>query len=260
MKVIATFVLGMCCSTWVVASSYYRDDMAYVPTAERESYISRLEAIETPTEAQYLTQIALQKPNAFVRQLGQAMRVLQDGGDGDAVPKGLRNAGFMGVDTQAQLMQFLAGYGEPGELTTRDAFLFVVQLNDRENAWQHVVSEETRDDFNALECSPNTAPSELLGPVEHQYVMQVGYPDMELTLWRFDAMEAVTYPVAVVIETTVDQYRLMDRLGFDFGTLDRRTLIMQSGDETLHCAKVAAPVLRAYHEHRREVILSDKQL
>jgi len=154
----------------------------------------------------------------------------------------------------------LAGYGEPDELTTRDAFLFVVQLNDRENAWQHVVSEETRDDFNALECSPNTAPSELLGPVEHQYVMQVGYPDMELTLWRFDAMEAVTYPVAVVIETTVDQYRLMDRLGFDFGTLDRRTLIMQSGDETLHCAKVAAPVLRAYHEHRREVILSDKQL
>lgn len=256
-------LLMLCCAMWsaqVFSASYYREVLTFLTAAEREATLAQLAAIETPTEAQYLTQIALEKPDVFVRQLNLALDVIRAGGEGDAVAKGLRNAGFLGADTQAQLLIFAATLVEMEPVDLADAMLFVLILNDRDALWEHVLVEKSRDDFNALECALNTAPSELLGPEMHQYLLQVGYPDMELTLWRFDAMEAVRYPVAVVSETTVDQYRFRDRFGLDFGTLDRRDLTLQMPNETVRCAKVPVSVLRAYQEHRREVILSDKQL
>jgi hypothetical protein len=256
-------VILSCCFLWSVVAfgaSYYRENVTFLPATERESALMQLSAIETPTEAQYLTQVALEKPDIFLRQLNRALDVIRAGGEGDAVPKGLRDSGFLGADTQERILIFAATVDEADRLTPDDVFRFVLLLNDRSALWEHVMAGDSRDDFNALECAPSSAPSELLGPEMHQYVMQVGYPDMELTLWRFDAAEAITYPVAVVIETTVNQYRLNDRFGLEFGVLDRRDLTLQLPGETVHCAKVSASVLRAYQEHRREVILSDKQL
>lgn len=243
-----------------LGASYYRENVTFLPATERESALMQLSAIETPTEAHYLTQVALEKPDIFLRQLNRALDVIRAGGEGDTIPKGLRDSGFLGVDTQERLFMFAATVGDAERLTPDDVFRFVLFLNDRDALWEHVLTEDSRDDFNALECAPGAPPSELLGPEIHQYVMQVGYPDMELTLWRFDAAEAMTYPVAVVSETTVNQYRLRDRFGLDFGVLDRRDLTLQMPSETLQCAKVSVSVLRAYQEHRREVILSDKQL
>ena len=57
------------------------------------------------------------------------------------------------------------------------------------------------------------------GPPEHQYVMQVAHPNMELSLWRFDAKEAITYPIATATETTVETYRFVDRFGVELGML-----------------------------------------
>lgn len=256
-------VVLYCCCLWsavAYGASYYRENITFLPAAERESALVQLSAIETPTEAQYLTQIALEKPDIFLRQLNRALDVIRAGGEGDAVPRGLQDSGFLGVDTQERILMFAATLDDAERLTADDVFRFVLFLNDRSALWEHVLAEESRDDFNALECAPGSAPSELLGPEMHQYVMQVGYPDMELTLWRFDAAEAMTYPVAVVSETTVNQYRLRDRFGLDFGVLDRRDLTLQMPSETVQCAKVSVSVLRAYQEHRREVILADKQL
>jgi hypothetical protein len=86
-------------------------------------------------------------------------------------------------------------------------------------------------------------------------------PHLELSLWRFDAREAVSYPVATVVETTVESYRLIDRFGSDVGTLSRDDLSMQlpTGD-MLQCQKVEPAIMRAYQDHRREMILAEKQL
>ena len=91
--------------------------------------------------------------------------------------------------------------------------------------------------------------------------MQVAHPNMELSLWRFDAKEAISYPIATATETTVETYRFVDRFGAEFGMLNRENLSMQlSSGGVLQCQKVDASIMRAYHDHRRELILSEKQL
>ena len=91
--------------------------------------------------------------------------------------------------------------------------------------------------------------------------MKVAHPDMQLSLWRFDPIEALTYPVATLVETTVDHYRFIDRFGNEFGLLSRDDLAMQISDsEQLQCQKLDSAVMRAYQDHRREIILSEKQL
>jgi hypothetical protein len=84
---------------------------------------------------------------------------------------------------------------------------------------------------------------------------------MELSLWRFDPAEALTYPIATLVETTVDDYQFIDRFGNIFGTLDRDNLSMQMpGIDPLQCRKIEPVIMRAYQNHRREMILSEKQL
>ncbi len=260
MKRVVALVSCLAWSSWVGADSLYRENLSFLSDDERTLVLEQLAAIETPSEAQYLTQIALQKPEVFLRQLNRAYDVVRVGGESKVVSDGLRNAGFLGADTQQTLIRFFSEMDAESIVGTQNAVAFVMHLNDQKAVWAHLFEADARDDFNALECAANAAPTELLGPPEHQYVIQVSHPDMELTLWRTDALEAVTYPVAVVAETTVDEYRWVDRFGFDFGTLDRRTLAFTMGENTLVCAKIPAPILRAYQEYQREMVLSDKQL
>lgn len=260
MKRVVALVSCLAWSSWVGADSLYRENLSFLSDDERTLVLERLAAIETPTEAQYLTQIALQKPEVFLRQLNRAYDVVRASGESKVVSDGFRNAGFLGADTQQTLMRFFSEMDAESIVGTQDAVAFVMHLNDQQAAWAHLFEADARDDFNALECAANKAPTELLGPPEHQYVIQVSHPDMDMTLWRSNAIEAVNYPVAVVVETTVDQYRWVDRFGFEFGILDRRTLEFTMGEMTLACAKIPAPVLRAYQEYQREMVLSDKQL
>ena len=76
-----------------------------------------------------------------------------------------------------------------------------------------------------------------------------------------DAREAITYPIAIATETTVETYRFIDRFGAELGILNRENLSMQlpTGD-VLQCQKVGASIMRAYQDHRRELILAEKQL
>ena len=139
---------------------------------------------------------------------------------------------------------------------------FLIRLNTPAGAWDYLLSETPGlDDFAALECAPGKAPAELLGPFEYQFVIQVAHPNMELSLWRFDPAEALTYPVATLVETTVDDYRFIDRFGNAFGTLNRDDLSMQvPGSDPLQCQKIDSVIMRAYQDHRREMMLSEKQL
>ncbi len=58
------------------AGSLYRSDMTFISNADRQTEIEKLASIETPSEQQYLTQIALEKPDVFVRQLNRARDIL----------------------------------------------------------------------------------------------------------------------------------------------------------------------------------------
>lgn len=244
------------------AESLYRSDMTFISNADRQTEIEKLASIETPSEQQYLTQIALEKPDVFARQLNRARDILIAGGEPSQVSARLKTEGFYSPETQSALQAFVLALHPEDSINTSRVMDFLVRMNNPIGAWDYLLQPDVElDDYAALECAPGKAPTELLGPAEHQYVIQVAHPNMELSLWRFDAREAVSYPVATVVETTVEFYRLIDRFGSDVGTLSRDDLSMQlpTGD-MLQCQKVEPAIMRAYQDHRREMILAEKQL
>jgi len=255
-------VLSMLAAIPAEAESLYRSDMTFISNADRQTEIEKLASIETPSEQQYLTQIALEKPDVFARQLNRARDILIAGGEPSQVSSRLKTEGFYSPETQSALQAFVLALHPEDSINTSRVMDFVVRMNNPIGAWDYLLQPDVElDDYAALECAPGKAPTELLGPAEHQYVIQVAHPNMELSLWRFDAREAVSYPVATVVETTVESYRLIDRFGSDVGTLSRDDLSMQlpTGD-MLQCQKVEPAIMRAYQDHRREMILAEKQL
>ena len=255
-------------ATWTVlatssmADGLYRSDVTFVSDADRQAQVDKLIAIETPSEQQYLTQIALEKPDVFARQLRRAREILRIGGEPSQISSKLMAEGFYSLDTQSALEAFVLSL-HPGDMINMShAMNFVMRVNNPTDVWTYLLDTKGKlDDYAALECAPNQAPTKFLGSPEHQYVMQVAHPNMELSLWRFDAREAITYPIATATETTVETYRFIDRFGAELGMLNRENLSMQlpTGD-ILQCQKVDASIMRAYQDHRRELILSEKQL
>jgi len=248
----------------LIADGLYRSAVTYAPAGSKQVELDRLLAIETPSEQQYLTSIALQKPLVFERQLKRAREILTTGGEAEAgqIESRLRTEGFYSKDIHKILREFFASIHPDDEITAPRVMEFLMRLNAPEGHWKYLFSKsQTLDDYSALECGLGAVPSELLGPVEHQYLMKVAHPDMQLSLWRFDPIEALTYPVATLVETTVDHYRFIDRFGNEFGLLSRGDLTMQVSDsDQLQCQKLDSVVMRAYQDHRREIILSEKQL
>ena len=249
-------------SCFSFADDLYRSEITYLSPVDRQTEVDRLLAIEIPSEQQYLTQIALQKPDIFIRQVSRAREVLSAGGEPGQIASRLRTAGFTSPDVQSSLQAFLFGLHPEDVVTPSRVMEFLIRLNTPAGAWDYLLSETPGlDDFAALECAPGKAPAELLGPFEYQFVIQVAHPNMELSLWRFDPAEALTYPVATLVETTVDDYRFIDRFGNAFGTLNRDDLSMQMpGSDPLQCQKIDSVIMRAYQDHRREMMLSEKQL
>ena len=244
------------------ADSLYRSDVTFISDADKQAELEKLVAIETPSEQQYLTQIALEKPDVFARQLNRARDILRAGGEPSKVSSRLRTEGFYSPDTQSILQAFMSDLHSGDVITSSRVMDFVMRMNNPKGAWNYLLGATTElDDYSALECALDRAPSQLLGPPEHQYVMQVAHPNMELSLWRFDALKAVTYPVATVVETTVDSYRFINRFGSDLATLSRDNLSMQlSTGDILQCQKVEPLMMRAYQDYRRELVLSEKKL
>lgn len=255
-------VVGALLGVSASADSLYRSDVTFISDADRQAEIEKLVAIETPSEQQYLTQIALEKPDIFVRQLNRALDILRAGGEPSKVSSRLRTEGFYSPDTQSTLQAFISDL-QSGEVIADSHLMdFVMRMNNPKGAWNYLLGAATElDDYSALECALDRAPSKLLGPPEHQYIIQVAHPNMELSLWRFDASKAVTYPVATVVETTVDSYRFINRFGSDLASLSRENLSMQlpTGD-VLQCQKVEPSIMRAYQDYRRELVLSEKKL
>ena len=249
-------------SCFSFADDLYRSEITYLSPVDRQTEVDRLLAIEIPSEQQYLTQIALQKPEIFVRQLSRSREVLNAGGEPGQIASRLRTAGFTSPDVQASLQAFLLNLHPEDVVTPSRVMEFLIRLNTPAGSWDYLLSENPElDDFAALECAPGKAPAELLGPFDYQFVIQVAHPNMELSLWRFDPAEALTYPVATLVETTVDDYRFIDRFGNAFGTLSRDDLSMQvPGNDPLQCQKIDPVIMRAYQDHRREIMLSEKQL
>ena len=248
-------------SSFAQASDLYRDDVTYFTLQDQARAIERLSAIESPSERDYLTQIALEKPAVFLRQVRVAHEALADGVSLAEAQDALREAGFYSPAIQEQLAVFLSGYRDADSMTESDINRFVLHLNDPEGYWDHLFSDDlSLDPFAGLECAPEQIPTELMGPPEHQYVMRVAHPNMEMTLWRYEPKTAIRYPVAVVSQTTVDRYQLMSRLGQPMATLNRQTLEMQTPDGSVVCRKVAASIMHAFQNHRRELVLSEKQL
>ena len=257
-----------CLATWIVlatsaiADGLYRSDVTFVSDADRQVEVEKLIAIETPSEQQYLTQIALEKPDVFARQLRRAREILRIGGEPSQVSSKLRAEGFYSPDTQSVLQALVLSLHPDDVINISHAMNFVIRVNNPTDVWIHLLDAPGKlDDYAALECAPNQVPTELLGPPEHQYMMQVAHPNMELSLWRFDAKQAITYPIATATEITVETYRFIDRFGAELGMLNRENLSMQlpTGD-VLQCHKVDPSIMRAYQDHRRELILSEKQL
>ena len=232
--------LCLCFSGNLIADGLYRSVLTYVPAGTRQAELERLLAIETPSEQQYLTSIALQKPQIFERQLKRAREILTADSEAGQIESRLRTEGFYSKDIHKILREFYANIHPDDEITSLRVMEFLMRLNVQAGHWNYLFSEsQTLDDYSALECGLGTAPAELLGPVEHQYLVKVAHPNMQLSLWRFDPIEALTYPVATLVETTVDHYRFVDRFGNEFGLLSRDDLTMQISDsEQLQCQKV----------------------
>lgn len=249
-------------SCFSFADGLYRSQITYLSPLDQQAELDRLLAIEIPSEQQYLTQIALQKSEIFVRQLSRARDVLNAGGEPGQIASRLRKEGFVSPDVQALLQTFLLSLHPEDSVTPLRMMEFLIRLNTPAGSWDYLLSKnQDLDDFAALECAPGRAPSELLGPAEYQYVIQVAHPNMELSLWQFDPAEALTYPVATLAETTIDEYRFIDRFGNAFGILNRDNLSMQvPGSDPLQCEKIEPAIMRAYQDYRREMILSEKQL
>jgi hypothetical protein len=244
------------------ADSLYRSDATFISDADKQAQIKKLVAIESLSEPQYLTQVALEKPDVFARQLTRARDVLRAGGEPSQVSLRLKAEGFYSPDIQSTLQAFVLGLHSEDVINRSRVMDFVMRLNNPAGAWDYLLESTIElNDYAALECALDRTPAEFLGPPEHQYMIRVAHPNMELSLWRFDAREAMTYPVATVAEITVESYRFIDRFGSDVSMLSRDDLSMQlpTGD-VLQCQKVEPSIMRAYQDHRREMILSEKKL
>ena len=101
-----------CLTAWTVlatssmADGLYRSDVTFLSDADRQAEIEKLIAIETPSEQQYLTQIALEKPEVFARQLRRAREILRIGDEPSKLSSKLTAEGFYSPDTQSALEAF----------------------------------------------------------------------------------------------------------------------------------------------------------
>ena len=101
-----------CLTAWTVlatssmADGLYRSDVTFVSDADRQAEVAKLIAIETPSEQQYLTQIALEKPEVFARQLRRAREILRMGDEPSQLSSKLTAEGFYSPDTQSALEAF----------------------------------------------------------------------------------------------------------------------------------------------------------
>ena len=245
-----------------LAADLYRSDITFLPRIERQAQFESLASNETLSEKQYLTQMALEKTDVFIRQLDRARSVVQQGGEAGQISRLLRAEGFFSAEVQSILIQFIS-LSQPDDILDESRVIqFLVSLNNELETWSYLLNPDiSLDDYAALECASGKLPENLLGSPEHQYLLQVAHPNMELSLWRFDATEAITYPVATLSNTTVDEYGFVDRFGQKFGVLNRNNLSMTDADkQILQCQKIEPSIMRAYQDHRREMILSEKQL
>ena len=259
------YLLGVICflnSLVCSGAELYRSEITFLSNAERQIQLERLESIEILSENEYLTQMALQKPNVFIRQLERARSVLQQGGEVEMVSRRLRTEGFFSLEVQSIFTRFISLLDPDDLMTESRAIQFLVLLNNELDTWSYLFNPDLLlDDYVALECAPEKAPAKLLGPEDYQYLIQVAHPNMELSIWRFDASEAIIYPVATLVTTTIEKYDFVNRFGQKFGLLSRNNLAMiDANGQTLQCQKTEPLIMRAYQNYRREVILSEKQL
>ena len=240
----------------------YRSDTTFLTVAEREAQLERLASIETLSEKQYLTQMALEKTDVFIRQLDRARSIIQKGGEAEQVSRFLRAEGFFSPEVQSILTNFIMFLQPDNSLNESSVIQFLVSLNNELEIWSYLLNPDISiDDYAALECASGKLPEDFLGSPEQQYLLKVAHPNMELSLWRFDAAEAVTYPVATLIKTTVAEYGFVDRFGQKFGVLNRNNLSMtNSNGQVSQCQKIEPSIMRAFQDHRREMILAEKQL
>ncbi len=259
------YLIGVICflNTLVCSGAeLYQSEVTFLSNAERQIQLERLESIEILSENEYLTQMALQKPNVFIRQLERARSVLQQGGEVELVSRRLRTEGFFSPEVQLIFTRFISLL-DPADLMTESRVIhFLVMLNNELDTWSYLFNPDLLlDDYAALECAPEKAPAEFLGPEDYQYLLQVAHPNMEISLWRFDATEAIIYPVATLAETTVEKYDFINRFGQKFGLLNRNNLVLiDANGQAVQCHKIEPSIFRAYQDYRREIILSEKQL
>ena len=81
-KRLISLALCLCFSGNLIADGLYRSVLTYVPASNKQAELERLLAVESPSEEQYLTSIALQKPQIFERQLNRVREILTTGGEG----------------------------------------------------------------------------------------------------------------------------------------------------------------------------------
>lgn len=260
LRQINRFVFVLVLVPIVEASNLYSDDLFYLSDQERISNAERVAAIDMPSEAEYLTQIALEKPKIFIRQVRLVQEVVENKSDVELISDKLREAGFYSIDIQDQLIEIfnLGIFSNP--VTEAEITGLTMVINESSRPWKSIMFAERLEDYAAIECASDKIPSHLTGPLEHQYMIRIAYPDMNLSLWRFNVIEAVSFPVALVDKTTVDTYELIDRFGQRFGQIDRSALIINGLDSVLKCSKFSPFILRAFKDHQRELLLAEKQL
>ena len=105
LRQINRFVFVLVLVPIVEASNLYSDDLFYLSDLERISNAERVAAIDMPSEAEYLTQIALEKPKIFIRQVRLVQEVVENKSDVELISDKLREAGFYSIDIQDQLIE-----------------------------------------------------------------------------------------------------------------------------------------------------------
>lgn len=242
------------------SSGLFVDDLFFLSTKERLTNFERLAAIDKPAESNFLTQIALEKPKVFIRQIRLIQQFIKNESDPKTIANQLRQAGFYSLQIQDNLVNLLNGnlLSDPVEESEIQAVLLAI--NKSTQPWMSLIDAERFEDYSALECATNSIPTRLTGPSEHQYMIRIAYPNLELSLWQFDVNSAVSYPIAMVSKTTVNDYTLLDRFGMTFGRMDRATLTILTDKVSLVCARLAPAILRAFKNHQRELLLAEKQL
>ena len=126
-------------ATSAIADGLYRSDVTYVSDKDRQAEVEKLITIETPSEQQYLTQIALEKPDIFVRQIRRAREILHIGGEPSQISSKLRAEGFYSPDTQSALQAFVLSLHPDDVINRSHAMNFVMRVNNPTDVWIHLL-------------------------------------------------------------------------------------------------------------------------